>query len=62
MAMCEICGKKTTVGNKVSHANNKTKRFFNANVQKIRVANGKTTRRAYICTKCIRANKVTKTL
>ena len=26
MAVCELCGKRRTVGNHVSHANNKTKR------------------------------------
>jgi large subunit ribosomal protein L28 len=60
MALCEICGKKATIGNKVSHANNKTKRFFNANVQKINIIDGKTKRKAYVCTKCIKSNKVTK--
>jgi large subunit ribosomal protein L28 len=30
--VCEISGKRTTVGNKVSHANNKTKRKFYPNL------------------------------
>ncbi len=30
---CEITGKKTIVGNNVSHANNKTKRVFNPNLR-----------------------------
>jgi large subunit ribosomal protein L28 len=32
--ICQITGKKAQVGNKVSHANNKTKRKFNPNLQK----------------------------
>jgi len=31
--VCEISGKRTRVGNKVSHANNKTKRKFYPNLQ-----------------------------
>jgi large subunit ribosomal protein L28 len=31
--VCQITGKKTISGNKVSHANNKSKRKFNPNLQ-----------------------------
>lgn len=31
--ICDISGKRPRVGNKVSHANNKTKRRFNPNLQ-----------------------------
>lgn len=34
--VCEITGKRPRVGNKVSHANNKTKRRFYPNLQKKR--------------------------
>jgi large subunit ribosomal protein L28 len=34
--VCQITGKKTRVGNNVSHANNKTKRTFAPNIQKKR--------------------------
>ena len=34
--VCQITGKKPQVGNKVSHANNKTKRRFYPNLQKKR--------------------------
>ncbi|MFM7735627.1 MAG: 50S ribosomal protein L28, partial [Alphaproteobacteria bacterium] len=30
---CEICGKARSVGNNVSHANNKTKRVWRPNLQ-----------------------------
>ena len=32
--VCQISGKRPRVGNNVSHANNKTKRKFNPNIQK----------------------------
>lgn len=34
--VCQITGKRTRVGNHVSHANNKTKRKFYPNLQKKR--------------------------
>ena len=34
--VCEISGKRPRVGNNVSHANNRTKRRFNPNLQKKR--------------------------
>lgn len=34
--VCQLTGKKTQVGNKVSHANNKTLRKFYPNLQKKR--------------------------
>lgn len=60
MASCEVCGKKKTVGNNVSHANNKTKRIILPNIQRIRVVTDGGTKRANVCTRCIRSNKVTK--
>ncbi len=61
MAMCEICGKTHQVGNRVSHAHNKTKHVFRPNIQRIRVRdkNG-TVHRMYVCTRCIKSGKVTK--
>jgi len=34
---CEVCGKGPQFGNNVSHANNRTPRRFNPNLQSIRV-------------------------
>ncbi|WP_185858055.1 50S ribosomal protein L28 [Blattabacterium cuenoti] len=34
--ICELTGKKGMIGNKISHANNKTKRRFNINLCKKR--------------------------
>lgn len=61
MASCSVCGKKKTVGNNVSHANNKTKRILMPNIQRIRiVTDSGGTKRAYVCTRCIRSKKVVK--
>ena len=58
---CAICGKKPRVGNNVSHANNKTKRRFNPNLQQVR-AQLKTgeVKKISVCTRCLRSGAVTK--
>jgi len=58
--VCEICGKKPMVGHNVSHANNKTKRRFLPNLQKIRVQTDQGVKRMRVCTSCIQANKIIK--
>lgn len=61
MAVCEICGKRTRVGNNVSHANNKTKRLFKPNIQRIRVQlKDGSVKRMKVCTRCIRSGWVEK--
>lgn len=62
MAMkCDVCGKGPLVGNKVSHANNKTKTRSLPNIQRVKTttANGTPTH-VRVCTRCLKANKVTK--
>lgn len=57
---CDVCGKGPLVGNNVSHANNKTKRRSLPNLQKIRASVRGRTERLLVCTRCIKAGKVTK--
>lgn len=57
---CEICGKIRSVGNKVSHANNKTKRVWRPNLQAVRANLEGTVRRILVCTRCLRSGKVRK--
>jgi large subunit ribosomal protein L28 len=40
--ICEVCGKKPVTGNSVSHANNKTKKVWYPNLQKLRCVDEKT--------------------
>ncbi len=58
--VCELCGKRPRTGNNVSHANNKTKRRFIPNLQRVRAHIDGAVRRIYACTRCIRSGKVTK--
>ena len=39
-----------------------TKRRFDPNLQKVRILVGKAPRRVYVCTRCLKAGKVTKAL
>lgn len=59
--VCDICGKRPLRGYNVSHAHNRTKKISYPNIQRVRVLeeSGRV-RRAKVCTRCIRANKVSK--
>ncbi len=57
---CELCGRSTVFGNKVSHANNKTRRTWKPNLVKIRTLVGRTKTSIRICTRCLRSGKVVK--
>ena len=57
---CEICGKGSMTGNKVSHSNIKTKRVTMPNLQRVKaVVDGKPVR-LRVCTRCIRSGDVAK--
>lgn len=58
--VCHICGRKPAFGQSRSHSMVATKRRFNPNLQKIRIDAAGTPRKAYVCTRCIKANKVSK--
>jgi large subunit ribosomal protein L28 len=57
---CAVCGKEAHTGNTVSHSHHKTKRRFEPNLQRVRALIGGTRRRAMVCTRCIKAGKVTR--
>ena len=58
--VCALCGKAPRSGNRVSHANNKTRRRFEPNLQNVRARVGGVARRIRVCASCIRAGKVEK--
>jgi large subunit ribosomal protein L28 len=57
---CDVCGKGPSVGNNVSHANNRTKRRWRPNLQRVRATVDGSVRRILACTQCIRSGKVLK--
>ncbi|CAI4032438.1 50S ribosomal protein L28 [Nitrospira tepida] len=57
---CDVCGKGHRTGNNVSHANNKTRRVFNPNLQRVHaIVNGSRTH-LRVCTRCLRSGVVKK--
>ena len=59
---CDICDKRRQSGNNVSHANNKTKRVFNPNLQTIKALINGTPKRIKVCTRCLRSGFVKKSV
>jgi large subunit ribosomal protein L28 len=59
--LCYVCGKAPQKGNRVSHANNKTRRRWFPNLQTARIVDtlGER-RRVRVCTSCIAAGKIRK--
>ena len=57
---CEICGKGQVSGNAVSHSNRHSRRKWNPNIQTVKINDNGTVRRAKVCTRCIRSNKITR--
>ena len=53
MAKCDICGKGVTFGIKVSHSHRRANRAWKPNA----IVDG-TPRHEYVCTRCLRSNKV----
>jgi large subunit ribosomal protein L28 len=54
--ICDICGKHTISGNKVSHAHNKTRRVWKPNLKKVKTEIGGTTGTLKICTRCLKSD------
>jgi large subunit ribosomal protein L28 len=57
---CDVCGKGPSVGHKISHAHNVTKRRWNVNLRPVHAKVGAATRRIRVCTSCLRSGKVVK--
>jgi large subunit ribosomal protein L28 len=58
--VCYSCGKKPDFGNARSHSLRATRRRRNPNLQKVRIQEGPSTRRAWVCTSCLKWFKVQK--
>jgi large subunit ribosomal protein L28 len=58
--VCEICGKGSQLGNRISHAHNVSRRQWKPNLRAVRaVVNGQA-KRIKVCTRCLRSGKVVK--
>ena len=57
---CDICGKTSVAGHRISHAHNVSNRRFKPNVKSVRAATAGGSKRIKVCTRCLRTGKVTK--
>lgn len=58
--VCHVCGKSPQTGNRVSNANNRTKRRSLPNLQAVKILEDGVKRRVRVCTRCLKAGKVRK--
>jgi large subunit ribosomal protein L28 len=57
---CELCGKGPHFGNVVSHANNRRRRRWNANLRRVRAIVAGARKHVRVCTTCLRSGRVQK--
>ncbi|MBD2846150.1 50S ribosomal protein L28 [Paenibacillus sp. IB182496] len=57
---CIITGKGPSSGNHVSHANNKNRRTWGANVQKVRILVDGKPKRVYVSARALKSGKLTR--
>jgi len=58
--ICDICAKGLQRGNKISHAHNVSRRVWNPNLQNVRALVNGRAQQMKVCTRCLKAGKVTK--
>lgn len=58
--VCYSCGKSPAVGHNVSHANNRTKRRWEPNLQRVRILQDGEVKRVRVCSRCIKAGRIQK--
>ena len=57
---CEICGKKPSYGNVISHAHNLRRRRWNPNLRRVKAVVKGVRKHVRVCTSCIRSGRVKK--
>lgn len=58
--ICVVCGKGPAFGQTRSHSMRPTKRRRNANLQKVRIMYRGSPSREYVCSRCLKSDKVQK--
>jgi large subunit ribosomal protein L28 len=58
--VCSVCGKHPVAGRNVSHSHRVTNRVFEPNVQKVTISDKGHIKKVNVCTKCLKAGKVTR--
>ncbi len=55
---CDVCSKGPVSGHSISHADNKNKRRWLPNIQKVKAIVDGSPKRVSVCTRCLRSGKV----
>ena len=58
--VCTVCGKHPVAGRNVSHSHRVTNRMVYPNIQQVRIVVDGSVKKAKVCTKCLKAGKVTR--
>jgi len=58
--VCEVCGKKPTTGNNVSHSNRRTRRRWLPNLHRLHVIMDGSPKHIKVCSKCIKKGNLVK--
>lgn len=57
---CDLCGKQTVFGNKVSHSNRKTRRKWKPNLVDLKANIQGEVKKVRVCTKCLKKGNIVK--
>lgn len=58
--VCSVCGKHPSAGRNVSHSHRVTNRVIRPNIQRVTAVVDGTAKKVNVCTKCLKAGKVTR--
>lgn len=58
--VCTVCGKAPSAGRNVSHSHRVTNRIIRPNIQKVTAVVDGAAKQINVCTKCLKAGKVTR--
>jgi large subunit ribosomal protein L28 len=58
--ICSVCGKHPSAGRNVSHSHRVTNRIIRPNIQKVTAVVDGSVKQVNVCTKCMKAGKVTR--
>ncbi|MBE6937129.1 MAG: 50S ribosomal protein L28 [Clostridia bacterium] len=62
MAKCDICGKGVNFGINISHSHRRSNRAVKPNVKRVKAVVNGSPCHIYVCTRCLRSNKVTRAI
>lgn len=60
--VCEICGKGPQFGQNVSHSHKASKKKWRPNLQRVKARTDSGVKHIWVCTRCLRSDKVKKAL